>query len=158
MKISSRIEKDPDSGYHVIPIPEKEALALKKSGHKRLLLTLDKVTHRRALMNTALGDHFVIFGKTVLTQHNLKLGDPVRVQLAVDPNPDEIDIPIELEEALAQDNGANKRWNTFTAGKQRSLCHYVSSAKREETRIKRAVDLAYKIRTHTLYGDQKDPS
>ncbi|MGY8687067.1 MAG: YdeI/OmpD-associated family protein [Verrucomicrobiales bacterium] len=32
--------------------------------------------------------------------------------------------------------------------------HYVDSAKRPETRAKRAVELAERIRTHTLHGDK----
>ncbi|MEM9080870.1 MAG: YdeI/OmpD-associated family protein [Verrucomicrobiota bacterium] len=155
MKISSRIEKEPESGYHVIPVPEKIANELKAAGHKRILLTIDHTIHRRALMNTALGDHFIIFGKNALQQHHLKLGDPVTAQLTTDPNPDAIDIPPELEEALHQDEPALTRWNTFTPGKQRSLCHHVTSAKRPETRARRAVELTEKIRTHTLHTDKK---
>jgi hypothetical protein len=33
------------------------------------------------------------------------------------------------------------------------MAGYVTGAKREETRIKRALEMAYKLRTHTLYGD-----
>jgi hypothetical protein len=36
---------------------------------------------------------------------------------------------------------------------QRSIASYVTSAKRQETRIKRALELAHKLKTYTLYGD-----
>jgi uncharacterized protein YdeI (YjbR/CyaY-like superfamily) len=63
-------------------------------------------------------------------------------------------VPGELLLALAQDPAAQARWDTFPPGRQRSLASYVTSAKTEPTRIKRAVALATKIRTHTLYGDR----
>ncbi|MEO0973902.1 MAG: YdeI/OmpD-associated family protein, partial [Pseudomonadota bacterium] len=54
---------------------------------------------------------------------------------------------------LAEDEEAATRFETFTPGKQRSLAHHVTSAKRTETRERRAYELARKIRTYTLHGD-----
>ena len=59
----------------------------------------------------------------------------------------------ELEEVLRQDAEAFARWQTFTTGKKRSLALYVTTAKRIETRIKRALELAEKIRTNQLHSD-----
>ena len=73
--------------------------------------------------------------------------------MRVDPNPDAVEIAEELLEALAQDDEARERWETFTPGMQRSVNHYVDSAKRPETRIRRAVEVTEKIRTRTLHGD-----
>jgi hypothetical protein len=39
----------------------------------------------------------------------------------------------------------------MTVGMQRSLAHYVSSVKNTDSRIKRALELAYKMKTETLY-------
>ncbi len=55
---------------------------------------------------------------------------------------------------LEQDPAARERWDTFPVGRQRSLLHFITSAKQEATQIKRAWELAEKIRTHTLYGDK----
>ena len=64
----------------------------------------------------------------------------------------------ELTEALSQDTDAQARWDTFTPGKKRSINHYINhyidSAKRPETRAKRAVEMTKKIRTHTLHRDK----
>ena len=48
---------------------------------------------------------------------------------------------------------AAARFASLTPGRQRSLAYYVDSAKRDATRIRRALDLAHKLKTHTLYGD-----
>jgi hypothetical protein len=39
----------------------------------------------------------------------------------------------------------------MTVGMQRSLAYYVSSVKNTDSRIKRALELAYKMKTETLY-------
>ncbi len=75
------------------------------------------------------------------------------VTIEPDPEPNAIDVCDEFLIALEQDPDAMERWEELTPGKQRSLAHHVSSAKREETRIKRALDLAMKLRTRTLHGD-----
>ena len=69
--------------------------------------------------------------------------------LVLGPRP----IPAELDAALAQDDEARERWASFTPGRQRSLAIYVAEAKRPASREKRALDLAHKLRTFTLYGD-----
>lgn len=77
----------------------------------------------------------------------------VHFELWPDPAPDVLDVPAEFAEVLAQDAGARDRWETFTVGLQRSLLIYVSSAKREETRLRRALELATKIRERGLHFD-----
>ena len=66
-------------------------------------------------------------------------------------------VPVSIA-ALDQDDAARARWDTFTPGRQRSLLVYITGAKTEPTRIKRALDLAQKIRTHSLYGDLQKKS
>ncbi len=68
---------------------------------------------------------------------------------------DVLEIPEEFLEVLSQDEMAMEMFNTFTIGKQRSLCIYVQGAKLVESRIKRSLELAEKIKTRTLYGDKK---
>ncbi|MEM8488954.1 MAG: YdeI/OmpD-associated family protein, partial [Bacteroidota bacterium] len=70
-----------------------------------------------------------------------------------DPDPDHVELGEELEEVLAMDEEAAARFYSFTPGKRRGLAHHVNSAKREATRIKRALEIAHKVRTYTLYDD-----
>lgn len=46
-------------------------------------------------------------------------------------------VPDELKKAFAEDNEIEEKFKTFTLAKQRDFAFYVSSAKREETRLKR---------------------
>jgi hypothetical protein len=52
---------------------------------------------------------------------------------------------------MEQDEEAGKIFFGMTVGMQRSLAHYVSSVKNTDSRIKRALELAYKMKTETLY-------
>ena len=72
------------------------------------------------------------------------------VRCEPDPTPQAVELGEELTEVLAQEPEAAARFYAMTPGRQRSLAHYVLSAKRVDTRIKRALELAYKIKTNTL--------
>jgi uncharacterized protein YdeI (YjbR/CyaY-like superfamily) len=63
---------------------------------------------------------------------------------------DLLEIPEELLVCLEQDEEANKLFSDFTKGLQRSLVHYVSSAKSIDTRIKRSLELLTKIKSRSL--------
>lgn len=90
----------------------------------------------------------------ILKKFGVRLGDIVILGLSPDPNPDVVELPEELVEALAQDEQASERFYGFSPGKQRGLVTYMNDAKRPETRVKRALELTHKLRTHTLYGDR----
>lgn len=49
----------------------------------------------------------------------------------------EIEVPQELQRALAENKPAGKAFQQLTPGRQREYSDYISEAKREETRVKR---------------------
>lgn len=144
-----------DSGarHHVIPVPEELAAKLKAAKARRLVVRINGQPLKRALQNHADGGSFILLGQPLLSELGLKRGSVVVVEIRPDPTPDRLDVPEEFALVLAQDAAARARWETFTVGRQRSLLYYVASAKQEATRIKRSVELATKIRAHTLHGD-----
>ena len=151
-KFTSRIDiLDTGMRMHVIPVPPEVADRLRKS--KRVIINIGEIELKRAMHGVKSGSPYLMIGKQVLRELGLRLGSEVSVKLREDPQPDRIDVAPELLEALKQDPEANARWQTFPPGKRRSINHYVESAKREDTRIRRAVDITEKIRTNTLYGD-----
>ena len=145
-----------DSGirYHAVPVPEAVAEKLKTAGSRRVLATIGGHTFRRGLMNHAEGDSYIVLGGDILKTCGLREGSAVSLSLVSDPEPDAIDIPECFALVLGQDDEARVRWESFPIGRRRSLLHYISSAKTEGTRIRRAWELAEKIRTRTLYGDK----
>ena len=104
-------------------------------------------------MSHADGGSFLIISRSTIKTTGISFRTNAVMEFRPDPAPHQLDLPEELRLALDQDDAARERWATFTLGRQRSLVSYITSAKTEATRIKRAVELATRIRMHTLYGD-----
>ncbi len=141
---------------HYLPIPDEVTDAFRAAGVRRVLATLNGRRYRRALTGSGDGGSRLVVGAALLRDIGARLNDMVHVVLEADPEPDAVDLPEELAAALETDEDAARRFNAMTPGMQRSLSLYVSTAKREETRIRRALELARKLRTNTLHADRKD--
>ena len=148
---------DPDAyPRHFVPIPPEVDDAL--DGATAVTGTLAapdgerEVSFRRAVHGRKNGAPRLLFGQRVLADAGLRSGDTAL--LDIEPaDPDAVDVPDELAAALAQDSAAAERFATFTPGKRRTLAAHVASAKRPDTRVRRALDLCDKVRTHTLHSD-----
>jgi hypothetical protein len=140
---------------HYLPVPDDVAAILIEHGVRRIIVSLNGRVFRRALHNVKDIGPFIFISKTLLRDIGAGLGDMVSVELRADPDPDFVEICEELQVALEQDDEAGDRFYAMTPGRQRSLAHYANSAKRVETRIKRSLELAYKLRTYSLHGDKK---
>lgn len=139
--------------FHALPVPDDLAAAWEKAKVRRLVGTINGHPVNRALMNHADGGSFFIVSRDLMKEAGIGLKTPAVLAFHPDPTPEQLDMPEEFQIALNQDDAARARWDTFTVGRQRSLLIYVTGAKTEATRIKRSLDLAQKIRSHSLYGD-----
>ncbi len=139
--------------HHVLVIPDETADKFRKKKIKRVIVRINGIEYRRAIQRKKDGRHIIVLGQDILKECGLKLGRDVTATMRPDDDPDHVETGEELAEVLAQDDEARARWETFSIGKRRSLALYVTLAKRTDTRIKRALELAEKIRTNTLYGD-----
>jgi len=126
------------AGYmrHHVPIPPDVAEAL--AGARRLAGSLDGVTFSRVLQTTTDGEPCVRFGEGWLRGNGFVVDQVVDVVLGGDPDPDHVPVPDELAEALAKDPRAGWAWEAATPGKRRTLTFPVRTAKREQTRRRRA--------------------
>lgn len=143
--------------FHYIPVPRDVARQIVTAGSRRVLATINGVVVDRAIQGGKEEDPYIVLGLAILRSVNAALGDVVIVELAPHPDPSAVELGEELEAVLAMDEEAAARFFAMTPGRQRGYAYYVTSAKRVETRIKRALDLAHKLRTHTLYGDLNPP-
>ncbi|MEO0598401.1 MAG: YdeI/OmpD-associated family protein, partial [Chloroflexota bacterium] len=155
-----RIDMTVDAGYmkHYVPIPDDIAQVFHEADITHVEGQLDDVAFRRVL-HERIGDEGVEmclkFGMTWLKQAGFDIADPVVVTLAPDPDPDRVDLPDELEAALADaDDEIAQFWETLSPGKRKTLVYGIERAKRPETRIRRAnkvldeVRALYSKRTH----------
>ncbi|MFK7844503.1 MAG: YdeI/OmpD-associated family protein [Rhodothermales bacterium] len=140
---------------HYAPVPVEIAEAVIKTGSRRVIVVINGKTIRRAVQNSKHGEFFMLLGQSLLKEIGVVLGDDLAISLKPDPDPDFVELGEEFAEVLEMDEAASTRFFSFTPGKQRGLATHVNGAKREETRIKRALEIAHKIKTFTLYDDRK---
>lgn len=148
---------DQGMAFHILPVPDAIAAAWKRAKVRRLVGTINGIPVKRALMNHAGGGSFFIVSREIIKQAKAGFRTAAAMDFKPDPAPDRLDQPEEFLLALRHDAAAQARWATFTPGRQRSLLSYITSAKTEPTRIKRAVELVTKIATHSLHGDRQKP-
>lgn len=140
---------------HYAPIPTDLANDYLARGIRRIIVTMNGLDVRRAIQSSKDGDRFILLGIPLLREIRVGFGDMIEITMRPDPEPDLVDLGEEFTAVLELDDEAANLFYAMTPGRQRSLAMYVTSAKRTETRIARALDLANKIRTRTLYGDRK---
>jgi hypothetical protein len=138
---------------HYLPLPAEVADALAAAGVRRVVGTLNGHPVSRGVQGRKDGERFLLLGQDLLREIGVTYGETVFAVLRPDPEPDRVELPQEFAAALAADPEAAARFHAMTPGRQRSLAYYAGSAKRPETRQARALELAHKLRTHTLYGD-----
>ena len=140
---------------HYVPIPMEMAEALKEAGVRRVSATLNGHTLSRGIQGRKDGEKYLMLGRTILRDIGANFGDTVLVTIIPDPEPDQIKLCDEFAAALEQDKEAATRFAALLPSQRRGLNYYVDNAKREDTRVKRALEVAKKLQTHTLYGDLK---
>jgi len=155
---TTRIERLTDSArHHYVPVPAEVVAAIKGKGARRVIATINGLELKRALTSRKYGPTFLILGQPYLRQLGLQLGDPVSVQLMIDEEPDRVDLAEELQAVLDTDDEAALLFRAMTPGMQRSINIYVEQAKHTDTRIKRALELAQKMKAGTLNSQRNKP-
>jgi len=139
--------------YHFIPVPSEIAEKLVGYGTRRVIIEIRGHSLRRCLFTNSDGEDSIMVNLSYLRDIGAIPGDIVEVTIWSDPNPDTVDLCDEFRIALDQDEEAATRYFALSVGKRRSIAHYPNSAKRVETRIKRALEICHKLRTRTLHAD-----
>jgi len=107
--------------------------------------TLNGHAERLGLLPQAGGGRYLMVRKELCQQLGLAIGQEITVGLAPDPNPDHVDLPAELAEALAAWPEAEAAFRAQTGAMRRAMAHKVADAKRPETRARYAVELAERL-------------
>jgi hypothetical protein len=141
---------DSNPSYTMVSIPSEIISELPESGRLRTLGKMNGAEFSLAIQGRKNGNGFFMVGSALRRAAKITTGDPVEIEFNL-TDPDFLELPEELKEVMEQDEEACKIFFGMTVGMQRSLSHYVSSVKNTDSRIKRAMELAYKMKTETLY-------
>ena len=129
----------------VVLVPEAAWLAVGGQATKRVVATLNGHAVRLGLLPLAGGGRYLMLSKSLCQQLGLAIGQELEVGLAPDPNPDYVDLPDELAEALAAWPEAEKAFQAQSGAMRRAMARKVADAKRPETRARYAVELAERL-------------
>ena len=137
----------------VVPAEILEALGGKKA--KRVIVTIRGHALRLGLLPLEGGGRYLMLNKDVCAAVGIKLGDELEITIEPDPNPDHVDLPDELAEALAAWPEAETAFNNYSGAHRRAMARLVDEAKQRETRIRRAVKLTENLARglHPFRGD-----
>jgi hypothetical protein len=129
----------------VIVVPEQAWQALGGKAAKRVVATLNGQAERLGLLPLEGGGRYLMLRKELCQRLGLVIGQEVAVQLAPDPNPDHVDLPDELAEALAAWPEAEASFLAQSGAMRRAIARKVADAKRPDTRARYAVELAERL-------------
>ena len=141
---------DSNPSYTMISIPSEIISKFPEKGRLRTIGTLNGAKFSLAIQGRKNGTGFFMIGSALRRDAKITKGDPVEVEFSL-CDPDFLELPEELQEVLEQDEEAGKIFYGMTVGMQRSLAHYVSGVKNTDSRIKRALELAFKMKNEDLY-------
>lgn len=152
IQFTATLESLGDHHVTVIYIPE-EIMDTKPKFRVRAEGVMNGVTFNLAVQSQKLGFKYFLVSKD-LRKKIIANGQTNIVVIFEWVDADKLDIPEELEAVLNQDDDFKSKFDSFTVGKQRGLVHYITSAKTVDTRIKRSLELAWKVKNNALYSDK----
>jgi bifunctional DNA-binding transcriptional regulator/antitoxin component of YhaV-PrlF toxin-antitoxin module len=137
----------------VVPAEVLEELGGKAA--KRVIVTIRGHALRLGLLPLEGGGRYLMLNKNVCRVVDIKLGDELAVTIEPDPNPDHVDLPDELAEALAAWPEAETAFHNYSGAHRRTMARLVDEAKQPATRARRAVQLVERLGRglHPFRGD-----
>lgn len=134
--------------WSYVEFPHDVKTLFGKRGEVRVKTLINGVAADRALMPAKSGYHILVLGGELRKKAGIRnLGDPVRVELWLDPEPNRINVPEALAETLDFLPEMKAAWDRLTPGMKRSMCYWVGSAKTAATQAKRVAELLRRFET-----------
>ncbi|MBH8569992.1 YdeI/OmpD-associated family protein [Microvirga sp. STS02] len=137
----------------VVPAEVLEALGGKAA--KRVIVGIRGQALRLGLLPLEGGGRYLMLNKDVCKAVGIELGQELDISIGPDPNPDHVDLPDELAEALAAWPEAETAFNNYSGAHRRAMARVVAEAKQPATRARRAVTLVERLGRglHPFRGD-----
>jgi hypothetical protein len=145
-RFSGELEAGRGGGAYVVLPPEVLA-ALGGGSRFRVTGSLDDVRFESSTM--AMGGGRVCLGVHKATRQaaGVQIGDTVTLEVERDERPRQLDIPHDLQAALATDPAAATAFDRLAFTHRREYVEWITGAKRAETRARRVVETLDRLRT-----------
>ena len=136
-------------GSHSLIIPEQYALPFSEKGQGRVRVQAKFEGHTlnfHAALQKYQGQFVMTFGKRYQKELGVFPNDYFELQLFEDNSRYGVEMPEELEVVLQGDPEAHRIFESFTAGKIRSLIYVIARYKNSQTRIDKSIILAENLK------------
>ena len=135
--------------HHLIAVPDEIAkpFLIGKSA-PRIFCSIKGNAEFPCALNPRHGRYVIIASKQLIKNNKLAVGVPFEISIRHDPD-NGLGRPEELEEVLAQDEAASAAYDALNDGYKRGYIYYVNQAKSVNSRIKRAFEIADKLKGNT---------
>lgn len=144
-------EKDINIAYVAIPFDVQKEYGSK--GQIKIKATIDGHPYRGVIANMGTGCHILGVRKDIREAIGKQVGDVVNVTLEKDEAERVVDVPVELQKLLTKNSTARKFFDSLSYTNRKEYALWISSAKKEETKVKRLKEILPK-----LLAGKKNPS
>jgi bifunctional DNA-binding transcriptional regulator/antitoxin component of YhaV-PrlF toxin-antitoxin module len=135
------IEDAGEGGAYVsVPFDVEGAFGKKRV---KVVATIDGVAYRGSLVRMGGACHLLPVPKEIRTKIGKNIGDEVEVEVVEDVEPRLVQVPDDLQKALAEDTGARSFFTGLSYTHQKEYVQWIEAAKKDETRqmrIQRALE------------------
>ena len=132
--------------HHIIVVPDSIAAQFKTDkGSSRIICKIGSGEEFPCALIPRHNRYIIAASKKLIKDHNLSTDKPFKIAIRTDPN-NGLEQPEELTEVLAQDEFAAEVFDRLNDGSKRGYIYYIRQAKSVNTRIKRSLEIAEKIK------------
>jgi len=133
-------------------VPTEVVEALGGKGRIPVTATFNGVPYRGSIVRMGGG---AVLGvqKAIMAEAGVRVGDSITVVVRNDEGPREVDVPVDLAEALARNGAARAAFEGLSFSHKREYVRSVTEAKRPETRARR-IELTIEQLVERSTGDE----
>ncbi|MDU2491344.1 MAG: YdeI/OmpD-associated family protein [Clostridium celatum] len=144
-KFNAEIKKveDKDGAYVEIPFDVEQVYGAKRV---KVKATFDGVEYRGSIVKMGLPCYIIGITKDIRKKIGKKPGDIIEVTIEKDEEERIVEIPMDFKERIELDDNIKEFWNTLSFSMQKKYVVWITSAKKEETRIKRINEAIEKMK------------
>lgn len=129
----------------VVVVPTAVLVALGPATRRVIAAFDGSPPERLGLLPQSGGGRYLLLRKELCRTLRLEIGQLLHVVLIADPDPDHIDLPDELLEALSAWPEAEVAYQPLPNAMKRAMARHVAEARQPETRARRAVQLVERL-------------
>lgn len=134
--------EDKDATYIEVPIDIEKEFGAKRV---KVKAKFDNVDYRGSIVKMGLPCYMLGITKEIRNKIGKTYGDILRVELQKDEEDRIIELPKEFKEKLLENEKASKFYGSLSYSNQRKYYQWITSAKKEETKIKRIEEAIKKL-------------